>query len=97
MAIAMALIVLKGKRFKEYTFRILPFSFNWEEGKRILTLGVGSGFQYFFEVGCFVFAAIMIGWIGPYAQAAHQIAMNVASISYMVVIGISAAGNDSRR
>jgi MATE family multidrug resistance protein len=92
MAIAMVLIVLKTKRFREYEFKILPISFNWEEGKRILVLGLGSGFQYFFEVGCFVFAAIMIGWIGPYEQAAHQIAMNVASISYMVVIGISAAG-----
>ncbi len=92
MALAMALVVLKSKRFSEYNFKILPFSFDREEGKRILTLGIGSGFQYFFEVGCFVFAAIMIGWIGPYEQAAHQIAMNVASISYMVVIGISAAG-----
>ena len=36
-------------------------------------------------------AAIMIGWIGTTPLAAHQIAINLASITYMVALGIAAA------
>ena len=60
--------------------------------KKILNLGLPSGFQYFFEIGAFSFAIIMIGWLGAKQLAAHQIAINLASISYMAVLGISTAG-----
>ena len=47
--------------------------------------------MYAFEVGAFAFAAVIIGWLGSVSLAAHQIAINLATISYMVVLGISAA------
>ncbi len=59
----------------------------------IFKVGLPSGFQYFFEVGAFAFAAIMIGWISEYAMAAHQIAINIASVTYMIATGISAGGS----
>ena len=34
----------------------------------------------------------MVGWLGTKPLAAHQIAINLASISFMMVLGISAAG-----
>jgi MATE family multidrug resistance protein len=34
----------------------------------------------------------MIGWLGAKALAAHQIAINLASITYMAALGVSAAG-----
>jgi len=60
---------------------------------QIFKIGLPSGFQYFFEVGAFAFAAIMIGWISEYAMAAHQIAINIASVTYMIATGISAGGS----
>ena len=57
---------------------------------RILRLGIPSGLQYFFEVGAFVGAAFMIGWLGSAERAAHQIALRMAAVSFMVVLGISA-------
>src|SRR5690606_3199353 len=36
--------------------------------------------------------AIFIGWLGAKSLAAHQIAINLASISFMVAIGLSSAG-----
>jgi MATE family multidrug resistance protein len=68
-------------------------SINWSIIKKILSLGLPSGFQYFFEVGAFSFAVVMVGWLGTKQQAAHQIAINLASISFMAVLGISAAGS----
>lgn len=35
----------------------------------------------------------MIGWIGANELAAHQITINLASISFMVVLGISQAAS----
>ncbi|MCZ7612529.1 MAG: MATE family efflux transporter [Ignavibacteriaceae bacterium] len=52
-----------------------------------------SGFQYFFEIGAFSFAVVMVGWLGTKQLAAHQIAINLASISFMAVLGISVAGS----
>jgi len=59
--------------------------------KNLLNLGVPTGFQYIFEVGAFASAAVMIGWMGEVPLASHQVAMNLASISYMMATGISAA------
>lgn len=58
---------------------------------RLLKIGIPTGFQYVFEVGAFSFAAIMMGWLGAQALAAHQIALNMAAVSYMMVTGIAAA------
>ena len=56
-------------------------------------IGVPSGLQWFFEVGAFAFAVIMIGWISPDAQAAHQIALSLAATTYMMASGLSAAAS----
>ena len=58
---------------------------------KMLGIGIPAGLQFIFEVGAFGFAVIMIGWIGTKALAAHQIALNLASISYMAASGLSAA------
>lgn len=60
--------------------------------QKILKLGIPSGMQYFFEVAAFSGAAVIAGWFGVAQLAAHQIAINLASVSYMAAAGISAAG-----
>jgi MATE family multidrug resistance protein len=64
---------------------------HWQVVQRIMRLGFASGFQYFFEVSSFVLAVLMIGWLGEAPLASHQIAINLASISYMFAMGLSAA------
>lgn len=59
----------------------------------ILKVGLPSGFQYFFEIGAFALAAIMMGWIGKSEQAAHHIAISLASLTYMIATGISVGGS----
>lgn len=59
--------------------------------RRMLRIGLPAGFQFVFEVSAFGFAAIMVGWFGAKALAAHQIAINLAAISYMMATGLSAA------
>lgn len=92
MAISLMIFVMRNKRFKIYDVTFHFRSINIPVIKKILSVGLPSGFQYFFEVGAFSFAVIMIGWIGPNELAAHQIAISLASVSFMGVLGISQAG-----
>ncbi len=59
---------------------------------KIIRIGFPSGLMYMMEVGAFAFSAVMIGWLGSEQLAAHQIAISLASISYMIILGISTAG-----
>jgi len=93
MALALMGFVMNNKFFKQYDVSFHFKSINWPVIKKILSLGLPSGFQYFFEVGAFSFAVVMVGWLGTKQLAAHQIAINLASISFMAVLGISVAGS----
>ncbi|KAA9327128.1 MATE family efflux transporter [Hymenobacter busanensis] len=92
MAILMAAYVLRAPRLAVYR----AAAGHWLRPvgavqRRLLGLGLPIGVQMIFEVGAFGFSAIMVGWIGATAQAAHQIAINVASVTYMAASGIGAA------
>lgn len=93
MTVAIMGFVMNNKFFKQYDVTFHYRSINFPVIKKLLGLGLPSGFQYFFEVGAFSFAVVMVGWLGTNQQAAHQIAINLASISFMAVLGISAAGS----
>jgi len=93
MALALMAFVMNNKYFKQFDVSFHYKSINWPVIKKILSLGLPSGMQYFFEVGAFSFAVVMVGWLGTKPQAAHQIAINLASISFMSVLGISVAGS----
>jgi MATE family multidrug resistance protein len=93
MALALMIFVMNNKFFKQYDVSFHFRSINWRVIKKILSLGLPSGIHYFFEVGAFSFAVIMVGWLGTKQLAAHQIAISLASISFMAVLGISVAGS----
>ena len=93
MALAMFLYVYYNKEFKVYWEGFNFKNLSIELTKKILALGIPSGLQWLFEVGAFSCAVIMIGWISPTAQAAHQIALCIAAITYMMASGLSAAAS----
>jgi MATE family multidrug resistance protein len=65
--------------------------YRWEDFAQLLRLGIPAGLQYLFEISAFGIAVIMMGWISTEALAAHQISINLVSITYMLATGISAA------
>jgi MATE family multidrug resistance protein len=87
----MALYVFYGKYFTAYRegFRIGHYS--KQLTNKMLHIGLPAGTQFIFEAGAFGFSAVMMGWIGTTALAAHQIAINLATISYMTTSGLGAA------
>lgn len=91
MALSMMLYVYFGRKFQSFQ---AGFSFgNYSSAliKKMLHIGIPSGSQFIFEAGAFGFSALMMGWIGTTALAAHQIAINLATISYMTTSGLGAA------
>ncbi len=91
MAIVMIAYVLGSRKFTPYLVGLGLKNLDYKLIKDLLRIGVPAGFQFVFEVGAFSMAAIMMGWINASTQAAHQIAINMASISYMTVAGLGAA------
>lgn len=93
MALTMFAYVYYNKTFKPYWVGFSLRNISGDLTRRILAIGVPSGLQWVFEVGAFAFAVIMIGWISPKAQAAHQVALSIAATTYMMASGLSAAAS----
>jgi MATE family multidrug resistance protein len=60
---------------------------------RMLRLGLPIGAQVFLEFGAFAFVALMMGWLGTRSMAGHQIAINLASLTFMVPLGVGDAAS----
>jgi MATE family multidrug resistance protein len=60
---------------------------------RMLRLGVPIGLQYVLEFGAFAFVALMMGWLGTRQMAGHQVAINLASLTFMVPLGVGDAAS----
>jgi MATE family multidrug resistance protein len=89
-----------------YMAAVLAGALIWQEGARfrgafraelwrmarLLALGLPAGSQILLETGVFAVAAALIGRLNSASLAAHQIALNAASFTFMVTLGISSAG-----
>ena len=63
----------------------------WLPMRRTLRIGVPIGTQFFFESFAFGLTALFMGWMGTASLAAHEIALNMAALTFMVPLGISGA------
>lgn len=58
---------------------------------RLLRVGAPIGAQQQLEFGVFGAAGIFMGWMGTVAMASHQVALNLAALTFMVPVGIAQA------
>ena len=58
---------------------------------QLIRIGVPVGVQMGLEVWAFGLSTLMAGWLGVTAGAAHMVALNLASLSFMVPLGVSMA------
>jgi MATE family multidrug resistance protein len=68
-------------------------SFDVAALRRILALGAPIGLQLAFEIGVFNVAGLLIGHMSASALAGHQIALNLASLTFMVPLGVAMAAS----
>ena len=91
MMIIIILYFYANRKFAVYRDGLWRMPLEAFRFKRILKIAVPAAFQYIIEVGAFSFAIVMMGWISTTMQAAHQIAINLAAITYMMATGFSSA------
>lgn len=89
LMLILLIFILKAKQeyvpyFKNFFKRI----FDGKALSRILTLGFPVGLQMLFEFGFFSSSIILSGNLGTEDQAANQIALNLASMAFMIAIGL---------
>lgn len=59
--------------------------------QKLMKVGVPIGFQLLTEVGVFALVSVLAGRLGAFPLAAHQIALGLASYTFMGVLGVSGA------
>ena len=64
---------------------------DWQMLTRVFRLGLPIGLTSLSEVGLFAASAMMMGWLGTVPLAAHGIALQLASVTFMVHMGLSNA------
>lgn len=61
--------------------------------RRMLKLGLPIGAQHLLEFGAFALVALMMGWLGTQQMAGHQVAINLAALTFMVPLGVGDAAS----
>ncbi len=57
----------------------------------MIRLGTPIGLQFSLEFGAFGAIGLLMGWLGAGAMAGHQVALNLASLTFMVPLGVAQA------
>ncbi len=89
MPILFVFIVLKKTSFKTYFQKASHSNLNRGQIRQIISIGYPIGFQLVIEVLAFSFGAIMLGWISKESLAGHQVAIGMASMTYMISFGLA--------
>jgi MATE family multidrug resistance protein len=86
-----ALLALGWRTLSRYLTHVAPNLLDPRPLARMLKLGLPIGVQMMLEGGAFNVVALLMGWLGVIQVAAHQIALNLASLTFMVPLGVSSA------
>lgn len=87
----MAAVVLMDRKFRRYHLFGRFWRADWPRFRELWHLGLPIGATLVFEVAVFNGATFLMGLIGAAALAAHSIAMQLASLSFMVPLGLAQA------
>ncbi|PFG13277.1 MATE family efflux transporter [Bacillus sp. es.036] len=85
------LVVIKVRPFRAYGIFKRFYSISFSTWKEQLKIGVPIGFSIFFEVSIFAAVTLLMSTYSTETIAAHQAAINFASLLYMIPLSISMA------
>ena len=81
--------ILKRKvKFAQYFTKFRRDQLKLNVFKRLFALGFPTALQMFFEIAIFTATIFLSGILGTNAQAANQIALNLASMTFMIAVGL---------
>jgi len=89
--LALSLIITRHRKFRRYRLFGRFWRADWARFRDVWKLGVPIAVTLTLEVGVFNAAVFLMGLIGTASLAAHQIAIQIASLSFMVPLGLAQA------
>ncbi len=91
LASMLLMIVYIRRRLPEHNMFQRMWRPDWEAFARVFALGVPIGLTMLAEVALFSASSVMLGWLGALPLAAHGIALQIASVTFMIHLGLSNA------
>ena len=88
MPICFFVVIACHRQWKEY---LKGNRINKKVMFHLIKIGTPIGLQTFLETFTFTISFVLIGWISKEALGAHQIANQIADLTFMLAIGIGAA------
>jgi len=89
--LALLTYTLWTPKYKQYDLRRRMTPPNWTHIMQTLKLGLPIAVAMGMEAGLFTATALLMGRFGVEAAAGHQIAINLASLTFMIPLGVSMA------
>lgn len=90
-AMALMLLRLAWPELRPHLHAMDRSVFAWRPLRRMLALGLPIGLQQFLEISAFNAVGLLMGIFGAVQVAAHQIAINLAALTFMVPLGVASA------
>lgn len=87
------LLIVGWRDLRPYLAKLDRHVLTWPPLRRMLALGLPIGFQQFLEYSAFAAVGLMMGTFGALQVASHQIALNLAALTFMVPLGVAAAAS----
>ena len=91
MCAALGLFVAHDRKFGRFHLFGRWWRFDAERTRAMVRLGWPIGATMALEMGVFALAALLMGWIGAPAVAAHAVALQIAALAFMVPLGLGQA------
>jgi MATE family multidrug resistance protein len=92
MAVALLALIVWHERRERLGLFTASLRLDVARLARLLRLGLPAALHMTAEVGVFAAATALAGRLDPISLASHQIALNVAGVTYMVPLGLASAG-----
>jgi MATE family multidrug resistance protein len=89
----LALLLVAWSELRPYLRPFRRDAFELRPLLRMVRLGAPIGAQFQLEFGVFAVVALLMGRLGTVPMAAHQVAINIASFTFMVPLGIAGAAS----
>lgn len=79
------------RQFRRYALHVRFWRSDWPRFLELLKVGLPIGGSILAETGMFATASLLVGILGTYQLAGHAIALQCASVAFMVPLGLSQA------
>ncbi len=87
MFLGLVAVTLRHRRFRRYRLFGRFWRPDWPRLIELWRIGLPMALTFVFETSIFYAAVLMMGRIGPTAMAAHAVAIQIGSLSFMVPLG----------